>query len=202
MGNVQYQRSKAEFLREAGYRRDALAIREEREQAGQQRWKTMVRQVQGGAGPVEALDVEGRQETPEQPPPAAPATKAAAAKAPPTKEKPKAKAKKYAWKSRLLVLKCSLGMRCQRECRCKPLGKEHCRGGESRVSSAAPVHGTPSTSHASCEWSAKWVVLCIRDAFYESRSLEMERKAGGNFHPRLLISVKITTSFAFHFQGT
>ena len=34
------------------------------------------------------------------------------------------------------------------------------------------------------------MVLCIRDAFYESRSLEVERKAGGNFHPRLLISVK------------
>ena len=34
------------------------------------------------------------------------------------------------------------------------------------------------------------MVLCIRDAFYESRSLEMERKVGGNFRPRLLISVK------------
>ena len=34
------------------------------------------------------------------------------------------------------------------------------------------------------------MVLCIRDAFHESRSLELERKAGGNFHPRLLISVK------------
>ena len=34
------------------------------------------------------------------------------------------------------------------------------------------------------------MVLCIRDAFYESRSLEVERKAGGNFHPRLLMSVK------------
>ena len=34
------------------------------------------------------------------------------------------------------------------------------------------------------------MVLCIRDAFYESRSLEMERKVGGNFHPRLLMSVK------------
>ena len=34
------------------------------------------------------------------------------------------------------------------------------------------------------------MVLCIRDAFYESRSLEVERKAGGNFHPRLLISAK------------
>ena len=30
------------------------------------------------------------------------------------------------------------------------------------------------------------MVLCIRDAFYESRSLEMERKVGGNFHPRLI----------------
>jgi len=87
--NVHYQRYKAEFFREVGCRRDALAMREVREQAGQQRWKTMVRQVQGGAGPVEALDVEVRQETPEQPPPAAPA-----AKSPPTKEKPKAKAKK------------------------------------------------------------------------------------------------------------
>jgi len=87
--NMHYQRYKAEFLREVGCRRDALAMREEREQAGQQRWKTMIRQVQGGAGPVEALDVEVRQETPEPPPPSAPA-----AKAPPTKEKPKAKAKK------------------------------------------------------------------------------------------------------------
>ena len=34
------------------------------------------------------------------------------------------------------------------------------------------------------------MVLCIRDAFHESRSLELERKVGGNFHLRLLINVK------------
>ena len=34
------------------------------------------------------------------------------------------------------------------------------------------------------------MVLCTRDAFHESRSLKMERKVGGNFHPRLLMSVK------------
>ena len=34
------------------------------------------------------------------------------------------------------------------------------------------------------------MALCIRDAFHESRSLKLERKVGGNFHPRLLISVE------------
>ena len=34
------------------------------------------------------------------------------------------------------------------------------------------------------------MVLCIRDAFYESRSLELECKVGGNFHPRLIMIVK------------
>ena len=34
------------------------------------------------------------------------------------------------------------------------------------------------------------MVLCIRDAFHESRSLELERKVGGNFHLRLLINAK------------
>ena len=32
------------------------------------------------------------------------------------------------------------------------------------------------------------MALCIRDAFHESRSLELERKVGGNFHLRLLIN--------------
>ena len=34
------------------------------------------------------------------------------------------------------------------------------------------------------------MVLCIRVALHESRSLELERKVGGNFHPRLIMSVK------------
>ena len=34
------------------------------------------------------------------------------------------------------------------------------------------------------------MVLCIRVALHESRSLELERKVGGNFHLRLIISVK------------
>ena len=34
------------------------------------------------------------------------------------------------------------------------------------------------------------MALCIRDAFHESRSLELERKVGGNFHLRLLINAK------------
>ena len=34
------------------------------------------------------------------------------------------------------------------------------------------------------------MVLCIRVALHESRSLELERKVGGNFHPRLIISVR------------
>ena len=33
------------------------------------------------------------------------------------------------------------------------------------------------------------MTLCIRDVFYKSRSLELECKVGGNFHPRLLINV-------------
>ena len=34
------------------------------------------------------------------------------------------------------------------------------------------------------------MILCIRDVFYKSRFLELECKVGGNFHPRLLMSVK------------
>ena len=34
------------------------------------------------------------------------------------------------------------------------------------------------------------VTLCIRDVFYKSRSLELECKVGGNFHPRLIMIVK------------
>ena len=34
------------------------------------------------------------------------------------------------------------------------------------------------------------MTLCIRDVFYKSRSLELECKVGGNFHPRLIISVR------------
>ena len=34
------------------------------------------------------------------------------------------------------------------------------------------------------------MTLCIRDVFYKSRSLELECKVGGNFHPRLIMSVK------------
>ena len=34
------------------------------------------------------------------------------------------------------------------------------------------------------------VVLCIRVAIHESRSLKLERKAGGNFHLRLDMRVK------------
>ena len=34
------------------------------------------------------------------------------------------------------------------------------------------------------------MTLCIRDVFYKSRSLELECKVGGNFHPRLIMIVK------------
>ena len=68
-----------------------------------------------------------------------------------------------------MTLNCFLQMLSQQRCTCRCFGK-----------------GFRGRWHAclSC------VVLCIRDAFYESRSLELERKVGGNFHPRLLISVK------------
>ena len=34
------------------------------------------------------------------------------------------------------------------------------------------------------------MVLCIRVALHESRSLELECKVGGNVHPRLIMIVK------------
>ena len=68
-----------------------------------------------------------------------------------------------------LALSCNFKMCCQRRRRCKPLGKEHHRGWESRLSS---------------------VVLCVRSIFYESHSSELECKLGGKFHLKLNMGSK------------
>ena len=73
------------------------------------------------------------------------------------------------WTLRLMTLNCFLQTRFQQRCTCRCCGKIF-RG----------------RRHAclSC------VTLCIRDVFYKSRSLELECKVGGNFHPRLIMIVK------------